>query len=667
MRSFLTRFAGLVSGVLSGFDRLFFRGTLRGLAHPRGLQWYLWANRIPYKDFAQHSQQVTAELVEASLRQAQQQGREIRYLNSSEIRKEDVAREIAQRDRIREVLVCVLRSVDPCMSFQINKNHATRKLEIHYRQRKCLHLYHYQIHPVFGFMHTRIQTWFPFRIYVCINGREWLARQMDQERLHYVRRGNTFTWLEDVARTQALFDRQLQANWPSLLGELAKSVNPIHADIFAQAPCKYYWSVADSEWATDAMFTSRRALEKVYPQLVQYAVTTFTAVDVLRFLGQPVPASGKVPHARRCEVSSNLKERVEGCRVKHWVNQNSIKIYDKLSVLRTECMVRQPGDFKVYRPKEGDPEGPKAWRQMRCGIADLHRRAEVSQSANDRYLQALAAVHDTTPLAELAEPLCRPALEPVRTRGPARQAADAASTADQSQPQQTQPINNSVCTIEEPARGEATRSNDVGDAEETAPVADNALTPCQPPDSTAPTSMPVEPCAEAGGCATSQPCAAEEPCAAATPGEAAQAAVPEQSCAASHTVESTESAAPEQSCSSGQPDEAARPRRVRALNPLSAADATLLEAVSQHEFLINGLRNRTLRRLLFGGETTLATEKRRRTAVVTRKLRLLRGHGLIHKVPKTHRYIVSDTGRRAITALLAARNSSTAELIRCAG
>ena len=169
MLSFLTKFAPVVRGVLNGFDRLFFCGTLRRLSYVRGLQSYLSTEHISYKDFAAHSLQVTARLEEASLRQARQLGREVRYLNSAQHRKEDIARQIAERDRIRNGLICVLRSVDPCMSFQIHKNHRTRKLEITYRQRKCLHLYHYQIHPVFGFRHARIQTWFPFRVYVCLN------------------------------------------------------------------------------------------------------------------------------------------------------------------------------------------------------------------------------------------------------------------------------------------------------------------------------------------------------------------------------------------------------------------------------------------------------------------------------------------------------------------
>jgi len=597
MPSFLTKFAGVVRGVLHGFDRLFFRASLRRLSQRFGMQNYLWAQRILYKDFAAHSEAVTARLEEASLRQAQQLGREIRYLNSAQVDKEEIARAIAARDHIKNGLICVLRSVDPCMSFEIHKNHATHKLEIGYRPRKCIHLYHYQIHPVFGFMHARIQTWFPFRVYVCLNGREWLARQMDQAKLHYVRRDNTFTWLEDLPQAQALFDQQLQANWPSLLGGLAEALNPVHADLFAKFPCSYYWSVDQSEWASDVMFTSRAALQRVYPQLLRYAITTFGAVDVLRFLGKAVPANGKVPHRWRHEISSNVKERPEGARIKHWLNDNSLKLYDKYSNLRAECMIQDPGDFKVYRPAQGAPEGPKDWRPLRLGIADLQRRAEVSQAANERYLEALAAVHDTTPLRQLVEPWCRPALEPAQRRGPQPAPAAAARVASP------------------PLAPEAT-----------APAAEaNAVAP---PTPLAPEARP--PAAEANPVAPPTPPAGEA------------------------TAPQGDRRTP-------------RARRVRALNPLAPADAALLEAVSRHEFLINGLRNRDLQRLLYGGKAATLAVQRKQSAAVTRQLRLLRAHGLLHKVPKTHRYVVGEAARKALTALLAARNANADALIRSAG
>jgi hypothetical protein len=210
MNTFVSRFAHAVLGVLSGLDRVMFRGTLRSLCRPMGLQNYLWTNQIPYQDFDRHSQEVTQRLEAESLREAHALGRPIRYLRSSQIRKEDVAREIAAQDGITQGLICVLRCVEPCMSFHIPFNHTTQKLEITYRPRQCMHLYHYHIHPVFGFMHARLQTWFPFRVYVYLNGREWLARQMDREGLAYRRRDNSFTWLEKVERAQALADQQLR-------------------------------------------------------------------------------------------------------------------------------------------------------------------------------------------------------------------------------------------------------------------------------------------------------------------------------------------------------------------------------------------------------------------------------------------------------------------------
>src|SRR6185436_14286140 len=53
--------------------------------------------------------------------------------------------------------------------------------------------------------------------------------------------------------------------------------------------------------------------------------------------------------------------------------------------------------------KEGGPNDELAWRRMRRGVADTFRRAEVSRAANERYLEALAGVDDSTRLADLIE------------------------------------------------------------------------------------------------------------------------------------------------------------------------------------------------------------------------------------------------------------------------
>jgi len=83
-----------------------------------------------------------------------------------------------------------------------------------------------------------------------------------------------------------------------------------------------------------------------------------------------------------------------------------VKLYDKTytpkgCVLRAEATIHNADDFRVYRRKEGDRNGPRAWRRLRRGIADLYRRAQLSHKAAARYLHAFATVDDATTLDQL--------------------------------------------------------------------------------------------------------------------------------------------------------------------------------------------------------------------------------------------------------------------------
>jgi len=104
------------------------------------------------------------------------------------------------------------------------------------------------------------------------------------------------------------------------------------------------------------------------------------------------------------------------------------------------------------------------------------------------------------------------------------------------------------------------------------------------------------------------------------------------------------------------------PRQVRGLNPLAAEDAALLAAISDPKWMIQGLRNRDVAAVLYPEETKDITVRRRRSAHVTHLLRLLRAHGLLEKIPATHRYQVPAEARIRIQALLAVRNANPDEL-----
>jgi hypothetical protein len=517
VKTFLQRFGGIVLGVLWGFDRLIIKGKLRQLYSPNGMNCYLAANRVLRKEFKAHAKEVTDEVLQASLvDHAKSLGR-FRYLNSSQISKEEVARQIAEEQQVRDGLICVLQCVEPCWTFDLKS--IEQQLTVQGQMGKCSQLYHYYQHPQLGFMHVRLQTWFPFEMQVYINGREWLSRQMDAAGLSYERSDNKFLRVSDWQRAQELFDQQLQTNWPELLDGLQQQVHPLHPSHLGQLPLCYNWTVFASEWATDVAFRSRADLELWYERWIRHAVLNFDSAKVLRFLGK----TGTVRSNREAEVKTVLERFYEGTRLKHWSDKNSIKLYDHGNVLRPEVTINDPSGFKVFRTSERDPEGVQDWRVLRRGVADLHRRAEVSQAANERYLEALAGVAETRTVKELAEPLCQRATAPGRVV-----------------------------------------------------------------------------------------------------------------------------------------------RRVRALNPLAARDAALLTAISDPKWMINGLRNRDLVAVLYPQETEDETVKRRRSAQVTRLIRLMRGHGLLHKVSKTHRYQVPAEARTIIVALLAARDANPEKLTAAA-
>jgi hypothetical protein len=403
MNRFTRKYSDKLQGVLSGFDRILLKGTLRPLSYVRGMMNFLYDREVLLKRFATYVQQVSTQVKEATAAEAMQLGRQIIYLQSGKTDKDMRAHRIAEQEGIREGLICLFRVVEPCVSYDIYRNREAKELELRKRVRKCLWVYHYWIDPQFGFMSARIQTWFPFDIYVCLNGREWCARQLDRAGVSYHREENCFLWVEDLQKAQRLLAAQPQKRWVRALQRVVRRLNPVHGRIFRGYPLEYYWTNYQSELATDLMFRRAEDLAEIYPLLVRGAMSNFCSPQVMRFLG-------KKPHGNyRGEVISDYCKRKEGVRVKHRMGKNSVKMYDKQGrLLRVETTMNDPTPFKVFRPLEGNPQGEKEWRPLVRGIANMGRLAKVAQASNDRYMDALASLDTDTPIAKLVEGVCQP-------------------------------------------------------------------------------------------------------------------------------------------------------------------------------------------------------------------------------------------------------------------
>lgn len=298
-----------------------------------------------------------------------------------------------------------------------------------------------------------------------------------------------------------MFERLEQQGWAGWLEKLAVHIHPFlrgKSDLHFKP---YYWSLGQSEYATDIMFRDAATLQQVYPALLQHAIHQFHSKDVLRFLGR------RIQGRFEGEVRSHMGSRVEGVRIKHWVEENSIKMYDKAgSVLRIETTINNPRRFKVRRRVTRQGQKTMAWVKMRKGVVDIRRRVEVCRGANARYLDALAVVADSTPSHRVLDPV-------------------------------------------------------------TAPVI-------------------------------------------------------------------------------------AAKRRFRPLQPISPSDSQLFQQVLAGENLIQGVRNRDVRRALYPQDQSDPEKRRRSSAKTTRSFQLLSAHGLIYRVPNTNYYRVTKKGHTVMSTAL---------------
>jgi hypothetical protein len=93
-------------------------------------------------------------------------------------------------------------------------------------------------------------------------------------------------------------------------------------------------------------------------------------------------------------------------------------------------------------------------------------------------------------------------------------------------------------------------------------------------------------------------------------------------------------------------------RKRRALQPLSPDDQALFAGVLRGEYAVRGFCNRELGEQLFGSVPDDPVERRRRCGRISRRIGLLRAHGLIGKVPRARRYMVTVRGQRFMSTAL---------------
>lgn len=139
MRQFIQRHRGQIPGVLSGFDRMRFRGTLRLLTSVGGMMAFLSEIGVRLKDFMAYAGAVTARLRKTTEGLAAQAGRPVRYLPAM-VRKDELIEQVRRKEGVTpDGLIAVLSTLENCRSYDIDRDRAAQRIGLRQRPRKCLH------------------------------------------------------------------------------------------------------------------------------------------------------------------------------------------------------------------------------------------------------------------------------------------------------------------------------------------------------------------------------------------------------------------------------------------------------------------------------------------------------------------------------------------------
>ena len=396
MKQLIKYFGDSIIGVSSGFDRIVFQGMIRPLMYPEGAMGFFDRRRILFKDAKNWVTEQTEKLVSTVQEWSKREcGERITNLPSSTTRKEKLAHQRQKEKGIIVGPIGVWSCLEACGSYRLVP--AKGCPELRYVQTRCKHLYVYLDHADYGFMSIRIQTWFPFRIQIAMNGREWLARQLGKAGIGFGRQGNKILQVDDFSAMQPLLDQQLTTNWCSLLNSFVPIAFPTFPSTLGTDLC-YSWYMWQSEWASDFMFKNRTDLDDIMNRVVRHAFIGGYPERLIRYFGRSVRKDGKLKRNFNDSLKTTVIDFNEGYRIRHWLGSNSVKMYNEHNILRIESTINDPGAFRAHRRKQGTAQNaPKQLMPLRKGVADTTLRIMASQGINDRFADHVATTKSSQP------------------------------------------------------------------------------------------------------------------------------------------------------------------------------------------------------------------------------------------------------------------------------
>jgi len=378
------RYSKELDGILSCYDRIVITGSLYPFCYAQGMTSYLYQQGIRIFDYAKFAEPLREHIRENAEALAQAHGIKIEFTRKKDFRKENRVQQVLKQRGDQPGLVHIFGAMEACSSYLPWHDKTTGKTYLRPGSSKCMTYYFYFMDEQLGLCYLRVPTWCPFRLQFYFNGHNWLATQMKQRGIAYKMLGNAFVHIDDYAAANQLANEFDVEILHQRLDEFARQYCPVITDL----KLTYYWSMMQSEYATDLIFKSRETLQAFYPHLLETLTHAVKPADIATFLGR------KLNGNYQGEMGNRFNRRWFGTRIKHQMGPVSIKMYDKFNlILRIETTVNNIAFFKQYRQTQHrDGSTTMGWAPMKKTIHSLPALREVLSAANHRYLKFISSI-----------------------------------------------------------------------------------------------------------------------------------------------------------------------------------------------------------------------------------------------------------------------------------
>jgi len=378
------RYSNELDGVLSCYDRIVITGSLYPICYAQGMTSYLYRHGIRVFDYAKFAEPLRERLRENAETLAQANGIKIEFMRKKDFRKETRIQQILKERGQQPGLVHIIGAMEACSSYLPWHDKVTGKTYLKSGSSKCMTYYFYFMDEQLGLCYLRVPTWCPFRLQFYFNGHNWLANQLKQQGIACKMLDNAFVHIDDYARANQLANEYDVESLHQRLDEFAQQYCPVVTEL----NLTYYWSMMQTEYATDLVFKSREPLQAFYPLLLETLTHAVKPADIATFLER------KLNGNYQGEMGNRFNKRWIGTRIKHQMGPVSIKMYDKFNlILRIETTVNNVAFFKQYRQvQHRDGSTTMRWAPMKKTIHSLPALREVLSASNQRYLKFISSI-----------------------------------------------------------------------------------------------------------------------------------------------------------------------------------------------------------------------------------------------------------------------------------